>query len=145
LCNAIRQKNKTITKMALASVSLLSADDKIKLIAKFQAIIDGLEFGITSATIRKEKALATATNIDTGITTQQALFDAYQTAQSSQPNGSALWLDFAEKATIAGENLAKLNRQKAKFGTALVVESESTIEVLQARITVLQGHIVELA
>jgi hypothetical protein len=131
--------------MALASIGLLSAADKVKLIAKFQAVIDGLEFGITSATIRKEKALATATNIDTGITTQQALFDAYQTAQSSQTPGTSLYLDFAEKATIASEKLAALNRQKTKFGTALVVESESTIEVLQARITVLQGHIVELA
>lgn len=131
--------------MALASIGLLSADDKTKLRAKLQAQITGLEFGITSATIRRDKALATATNIDTGITTQQALFDAYQTAQSSQPNGSALWLDFAEKATIADENLAKLNRQKSKFGVGAVVESESNIEVLQARIDVLNAHIVELA
>jgi hypothetical protein len=131
--------------MALASIGLLSPADKVKLIAKFQAIIDGLEFGVTSATIRKEKALATATNIDTGITTQQALADAYATAEASQPVGSALQLDFAEKIVVANENLAKLNRQKAKFGTAVVVESESNIEVLQARITVLQGHIVELS
>ncbi len=140
-----KAENKTKTTMALANIGLLSADDKIKLIAKLQAVIDGLEFGITSATIRKEKALATATNIDTGITTQQALFNAYQTAQTSQIPGTSLYLDFAEKATVASENLAKLNRQKAKFGTALVVESESNIEVLQARITVLQGHIVELS
>ncbi len=129
----------------LASIGLLSPADKVKLIAKFQAVIDGLEFGVTSATIRKEKALATATNIDTGIATQQALYDAYDVALAAQPAGSALFIDFTEKKTIASENLAKLNRQKAKFGTALVVESESTIEVLQARITVLQGHIVELA
>jgi hypothetical protein len=129
----------------LASVGLLSPEDKTKLRAKLQAAIDGLQFGITSANIRREKALATATTIDTGITTQQALFDAYQTAQSSQTPGTSLYLDFAEKATVAAENLAKLNRQKSKFGIGAVVESESNIEVFQARITVLEGHIVELA
>ena len=131
--------------MALASIGLLSAADKIKLIAKLNAQVAVLQFGVTSATIRKEKALTTATNIDTGITTEQALVAAYTTAEAGQTPGSALQLDFAEKIVIANENLAKLNRQKSKFGTALVVESESTVEVLQARITVLQGHIVELS
>jgi hypothetical protein len=145
LYNAIMQKNKTITTMALASIGLLSAADKVKLRAKLQTQVAGLEFGITSATIRKEKALATATNIDTGITTQQALYDSYTTVEASQTPGSALQLEFAEKKTIASENLAKLTRQKAKFGVGAVVESESTIEVLQARIDVLNGHIAELA
>ena len=131
--------------MALPSIGLLSADDKTKLRAKLQAQIVGLQFGITSATIRKDKALATATTIDTGITTQQALFDSYSTVEASQPAGSALQLEFAEKKTIASENLAKLNRQKAKFGVGAVVESESTVEVLQARIDVLNAHILELA
>ena len=131
--------------MALASIGLLSADDKTKLRAKLQAQITGLEFGITSATIRRDKALATATTIDTGITTQQALADAYTTAEAGQVPGSALQLDFAEKIVIANENLAKLNRQKSKFGVGAVVESESNIEVLQARIDVLNAHIVELA
>lgn len=74
----------------LASIGLLSVDDKTKLRAKLTAQIAGLEFGVTSATIRKEKALVTATNIDTGIATQQALADAYATAEASQPVGLSL-------------------------------------------------------
>lgn len=131
--------------MPLLNIGLLSAADKAKLQAKLQAQVDVLQFGITSANIRKEKALTTATNIDTGITTQQALVDAYTTAMASQPVGSALYLDFQEKGTVANENLAKLNRQKSKFGVIAVVESESNIEVLQARIDVLNAHIAELA
>jgi hypothetical protein len=129
----------------LINVSLLSAADKIKLIAKLQAKITGYEFAITSANIRREKALATATNIDTGITTQQALFDSYSAVEANQPAGSALQIEFAEKKTIASENLAKLNRQKAKFGVGAVVESESLVEEFQARIDILNAHIVELA
>jgi uncharacterized protein YgbK (DUF1537 family) len=89
--------------------------------------------------------LQTATNIDTAITTQEALVAAYNTAQNSQPVGSALYLDFEEKGTVANENLAKLNRQKARFGTIVVVEAESNVEVLQARVATLQGHLAELA
>jgi hypothetical protein len=140
-----RRKTKQIIFMPLPNIGLLSADDKAKLSAKLASQVTGLEFGITSATIRKEKALATATSIDTGITTQQALSTAYATAKASQTAGTALYLDFEEKETIANENLAKLNRQKSKFGVIAVVESESTIEVLQARIDVLNAHIAELA
>jgi hypothetical protein len=131
--------------MALENLGLLSEADKAKLRAKIQQSVDIASFNITSANIRKEKALQTATNIDTAITTQEALVAAYETAKSSQPVGTALYLDFQEKGTIAQEKLNALNRQKAKFGTIVVVEAESNVEVLQARVTVLQGHLTELA
>ena len=130
--------------MALANLGLLNAADKAKLRAKIQQSIDIVDFNIISANIRKDRALQTATNIGTAITTQQALVAAYNTAQNSQPVGSALYLDFEEKETIANEKLNALNRQKARFGTIVVVEAESNVEVLQARVATLQGHLAEL-
>ena len=56
-----------------------------------------------------------------------------------------MYLDFQEKQEVANEKVARLNRQKTKFGVGAVVESESTVEVLQARIDVLNAHILELA
>jgi hypothetical protein len=131
--------------MPLANVGLLNAADKAKLRAKIQQSIDIANFNIISANIRKDRALQTATNIDTAITTQEALVTAYNTAQNSQPVGSALYLDFEEKGTIAQEKLNALNRQKVKFGTIVVVEAESNVEVLQTRVGVLSGHLAELA
>jgi hypothetical protein len=131
--------------MPLSNIGLLSATDKTKLIAKFQSQIAGLEFSITSTNIRKEKALATATTIESNIATQTALANSYGVAKQSQTPNTALYLDFEEKETIANEKLAGLNRQKAKFGTPLIVESESNVEVLQARIDMLNQHIVELS
>ena len=131
--------------MALLNLGLLSPADKLKLKAKLQADVETLSFQITSNNIRKDKALTTATNIDSAITTQLALNEAYGTAKASQTPGSALYLEFEEKQTISGEKLAALNRQKAKFGTIAVVESESTIEVLQARIAKLNEHIAALS
>ena len=144
-CNHATKQNNFITTMALANVGLLNAADKAKLRAKIQQSIDIADFNIISANIRKDRALQTATNIDTAITTQQALVTAYNTAKASQPVGSALYLDFEEKEVIANEKLNALNRQKARFGTIVVVEAESNVEVLQARVTTLQGHLTELA
>jgi hypothetical protein len=74
--------------MALANVGLLNAADKAKLRAKIQQSIDIADFNIISANICKDRALQTATNIETAITTQEALVAAYNTAQNSQPVGS---------------------------------------------------------
>jgi hypothetical protein len=141
-CNKTKQ---IFTTMALANVGLLSPEDKVKLRAKIQQSMDIANFNIISANIRKDRALQTATNIDTAIATKEALVTAYTTAEASQPVGSALQLDFAEKIVVANEDLAKLNRQKAKFGTIVVVEAESNVEVLQTRVGVLSGHLAELS
>jgi hypothetical protein len=52
------------------------------------------------------------------------LVAAYNTAKASQPVVFALYLDFEEKEVIANEKLNALNRQKARFGTIVVVEAE---------------------
>ncbi len=130
--------------MAL-SVNLLSTDDKTTLRTQLEERKAQLEFSKLSFQIRKDKTEETATNLDADIASTQAEVDAYTNILAGATAGTSLYIEMERRKRQAENKLWALNDRKSRFGTIAIVRIESQIEELNARISMLNDHIAQLA
>ncbi len=138
-CNFAHNKTKTTT-MALESIGLLSPEDKLKLKTELEKKAEMINFSISSAQIRKDKALETATNLETESTTLDAEITALDAVIGNLPEG-AIKNQMEDKKRAEENKLWSVNKRRANFGTISVVRSEALINELQNRYTVIMADV----